>query len=197
MQAWSNTRSATPPLSTRIVLRGLEFRGEIIRLVRTLRGGDRPKNAEEEFPGVSSMPRGCYEPWGLFRRPMGDMKVSDCLRKYQTGGLRRYPDGPFEDVVPSERTPRREREIADHPSIKPQSFLRRLVYAALPLGEGVVADPFMGSGSTIAACEAIGIQSVGVERHREYFDLAKKAIPGLKALETDADELVGAGCRLF
>jgi site-specific DNA-methyltransferase (adenine-specific) len=29
---------------------GLEFRTELIRLVRTLRGGDRPKNAEEEFP---------------------------------------------------------------------------------------------------------------------------------------------------
>ena len=58
---------------------GLEFRGEVIRLVRTLRGGDRPKNAEDEFPGVSSMPRGCYEPWGLFRKPMGDLKVSDCL----------------------------------------------------------------------------------------------------------------------
>ncbi len=44
---------------------GLEFRGELIRLVRTLRGGDRPKNAEEEFPDVVSLPRGCYEPWGI------------------------------------------------------------------------------------------------------------------------------------
>ena len=33
---------------------GLEFRGELIRLVRTLRGGDRPKNAEQEYPGVFS-----------------------------------------------------------------------------------------------------------------------------------------------
>ena len=176
---------------------GLEFRGEVIRLVRTLRGGDRPKNAEEEFPDVSSMPRGCYEPWGLFRKPLGDLKVSDCLRKYQTGGLRRYPEGPFEDVIPSERTPQRERDIADHPSLKPQSLLRRLVYAALPLGEGVVADPFTGSGSTIAACEAVGVESIGVERHREYFELAQRAIPRLKALETDVDELVGAGARLF
>ncbi len=176
---------------------GLEFRGEVIRLVRTLRGGDRPKNAEEEFPGVSSMPRGCYEPWGLFRKPLGDVKGSDCLREYQTGGLRRYPNGPFEDVIASERTPQRERDIADHPSLKPQSFLRRIVYAALPLGEGVIADPFMGSGSTIAACEAIGVGSIGVERHHEYFELAKRAIPRLKAIETDADELVGAGVRLF
>jgi site-specific DNA-methyltransferase (adenine-specific) len=55
----------------------------------------------------------------------------------------------------------------------------------------------MGSGSTIAACEAIGLQSVGVERHREYFNLAKRAVPRLKALESAADELVGAGLRLF
>jgi len=176
---------------------GLEFRGEIIRLVRTLRGGDRPKNAEEDFPGVSSMPKGCYEPWGLFRKPMGDLKVSDCLRRFQTGGLRRYPNRPFEDVIPSERTPRREREIANHPSIKPQSFLRRLVYAALPLGEGVVADPFMGSGSTIAACEAVGVQGIGIERREEYFEMAKQAIPRLKALETRIDDEVGAASLLF
>jgi site-specific DNA-methyltransferase (adenine-specific) len=136
---------------------------------------------------------GCYEPWGIFRKPMGDLKVSDCLRRFQTGGLRRYPDGPFEDVIPSERTPQREREIADHPSIKPQSFLRRLVYVALPLGTGTIADPFMGSGSTIAACEAVGVHSVGVERHREYFEMAQAAIPRLKAVRTDADEAMGIG----
>ncbi len=137
---------------------GLEFRGEIIRLVRTLRGGDRPKNAEIEFPEVSSLPRGCYEPWGLFRKPMpAGMKVSDCLREYQTGGLRRRTNGlPFEDVIDSERTPKAERQIADHPSLKPQSFLRQLVHAALPLGVGIIADPFMGSGSTIAATAALG-----------------------------------------
>ncbi len=83
------------------------------------------------------------------------------------------------------------------PSLKPQSFLRRLVYAALPLGQGVVADPFMGSGSTIAACEALHLQGIGVERQREYFEMAKQAIPRLKKLETDADEIFGAGKRLF
>src|SRR5262245_44096066 len=40
---------------------GFEKRGEIIRLVRTLRGGDRPKNAHVEFPGVSVMPRSGWE----------------------------------------------------------------------------------------------------------------------------------------
>lgn len=178
-----------------LVESGLEFRGEIIRLVRTLRGGDRPKNAETEFSGVCSMAKGCYEPWGILRKPLRPgMRVSDCLRAFQTGGLRRYlNDKPFEDVILSERTPRLERDIADHPSLKPQSLMRRLVYAALPLGEGVVVDPFMGAGSTIAAANAIGVSAVGVERDEAFFELAQDAVPRLARLQVpESDRLVGA-----
>jgi site-specific DNA-methyltransferase (adenine-specific) len=168
-----------------LVAGGLEFRGEIIRLVQTLRGGDRPKNAEDDFPDVSSMPRGGYEPWGLFRKPLPHgMKVSDCLREYQTGGLRRTPDDkPFSDVIPSERTPRRERAIAPHPSLKPQSFLRQLASVALPLGAGIIADPFMGAGSTVAAAEAVGVSCIGVEIVQEYYEMSLRAIPKLTVLQ--------------
>jgi site-specific DNA-methyltransferase (adenine-specific) len=170
---------------------GLEFRGQIVRLVQTLRGGDRPKNAEQEYPDVCTMPRGCYEPWGLFRKPLPNgMKVSDCLKEYQTGGLRRRPDGnPFEDVISSERTPQRERAIANHPSLKPQSFLRQIVYAALPLGDGIVVDTFMGSGSTLAAAEALGYSCVGIERQEDYYALSQTAIPALARLTTKEAQL--------
>lgn len=181
---------------------GLEFRGELIRLVRTLRGGDRPKNAEIEFSGVCSMAKGCYEPWGVLRKPLRQgMRVSDCLREFQTGGLRRYQnEKPFDDVIPSERTPRAEREIANHPSIKPQSLMRRLVYAALPLGQGVVVDPFMGSGSTIAAANAVGVSAIGVERDKSFFEMARNSVLRLESLRLpDTDPLVGAhaGDSLF
>lgn len=166
---------------------GLEFRGELIRLVRTLRGGDRPKNAERDFPDVCSLPRGCYEPWGIFRKPLPPkMTVGECLREFQTGALRRRSDGkPFSDVLLSERTPRRERTIANHPSLKPQSLLRQLAYAALPLGEGLIADPFAGSGSTIAAAEAVGLRAIGVERFAEYYAMSLDAIPKLAALKVE------------
>lgn len=166
---------------------GLEFRGEVIRIVRTMRGGDRPKNAETEFPDVCSLPRGCYEPWGIFRKPIpAKMKISDCLRIFGTGGLRRRPDGkPFCDVIWSERTPKIERAIANHPSIKPQSFMRQIVHAALPLGTGVIADPFMGSGSTVAAAEAIGVKCIGVEKYFSYYEMARVAIPKLAALKIE------------
>lgn len=169
---------------------GLEFRGELIRFVRTFRGGDRPKNAEREFPNVSSLPRSAYEPWGILRKPLQKgMKISDCLREFQTGALRRTPDDkPFTDIIPSGRTPRCEKEIAEHPTLKPQAFMRKVVHAVLPLGIGVIADPFVGGGSTVAAAEAVGIASIGVERYANYYELACKAIPKLAAIQTPQEE---------
>jgi site-specific DNA-methyltransferase (adenine-specific) len=177
-----------------LVAGGLEFRGQLIRVVQTLRGGDRPKNAEEEFPDVCSLPRGCYEPWGILRKPMpSGMRVSDCLRQFETGGLRRLPGGlPFVDLIEAGRTPREEKELAKHPSLKPQGLLRELVYAVLPLGRGVVLDSFMGSGSTVAAGIAMGIQCVAVERNREYFNDAPQAIQRLSKVVVPRDQLVFA-----
>ena len=170
---------------------GLEFRGQLIRVVRTLRGGDRPKNAEEEFPDVCSLPRGCYEPWGILRKPIpAKMKVSDCLREWGTGGLRRLPVGlPFSDLIESGRTSQEERAIADHPSIKPQALLRELVYSVLPLGTGIVLDPFMGSGSTVAAAEALGLTAVGVEKHQDYYEMARTGIQSLSRVSVSRDQI--------
>lgn len=166
---------------------GIEFRTAVIRLVQTLRGGDRPKLGEKDFPDVCSLPRGGYEPWGLFRKPLPKgMTVRQCLREHGTGGLRRRLDGkPFSDVIPSERTPRRERDIASHPSLKPQSFMRQIVYASLPLGEGIVVDPFMGSGSTVAAAEAVGYHCIGIERYTDYYYSAVEAVEHFCAIESD------------
>jgi site-specific DNA-methyltransferase (adenine-specific) len=158
---------------------GLERRGEIVRLVMTMRGGDRPKAAHEEFADVSVMPRSMWEPWLLFRKPI-EGRVQDNLRRWRTGGFRRpSKDRPFGDVIQSAPTHKSEREIAAHPSLKPQGFLRTLVRGVLPLGEGIVLDPFAGSGSTLAAAESVGYASVGVEKDDCYFKLAKAALPKL------------------
>ena len=165
------------------VAAGFEKRGEIVRIVKTLRGGDRPKNAHGEFPGVSVMPRSSWEPWGLFRKPI-EGRVRDNLRKWGTGGLRRISERePFRDVIECAPARGRERAIAPHPSLKPQRLMRQLVRASLPLGEGVVLDPFMGSGATIAAAAALGVRGIGLEIDEEFFGMAGRAIPELAALE--------------
>lgn len=176
--------AGTPLLSPLVALAlcdaGFERRGEIVRLVRTLRGGDRPKGAEDEFAMVSTMPRACWEPWGLYRKPLGSRTVADNLRKYGVGGLRRRStQTPFLDVIESSVAPDCERAIAAHPSLKPQAFLREIVDAALPTGEGRILDPFAGSGSTLAACQAQSSSGIGTEVDVEYFTLATRAIPAL------------------
>ncbi|MGH9325842.1 MAG: DNA-methyltransferase [Terriglobia bacterium] len=175
---------ATNPLLSHLVYwplmdAGFEKRGEIIRLVKTLRGGDRPKNAHGEFAEVTVMPRSGWEPWGLFRKPC-EGRVQDNLRKWRTGGLRRVsPEQPFEDVIRSAPTRPEERRLAPHPSLKPQAFMRQIVCAALPLGSGIVLDPFMGAGSTVAAALALRIESIGIENDPVFFEIAERAIPKL------------------
>src|SRR5438093_3862950 len=162
---------------------GYEIRPAIMRLYFSFRGGDRPKNAEKQFPEVCVTPKGAYEPWMLFRKPISERTVAENLRRWKTGGLRRLSlDKPLSDVIASGRTPDREEAISDHPCLKPQHFMRILVRALLPLGQGTVLDPFMGSGSTIAAAEAVGYASIGLELDAEYFRLAGNSIPRLAAL---------------
>jgi DNA modification methylase len=183
----ANILVASNPLFAHVVTgamasAGLELRGQLVRLVMTMRGGDRPKNANEEFSEVSVMPRSMYEPWVVLRHPL-DGRVQDNLRRWKTGGFRRPSDAqPFGDVIRSQRTPRLEKQIAPHPSLKPQAFLRTIVRAALPLGRGVVLDPFAGSGSTLAAANAVGYESIGIEKDLEYLRMAKRAIERLAAL---------------
>ena len=63
--------------------------------------------------------------------------------------------------------------------------MRQVVHAALPLGEGVILDPFAGAGSTLAAAEAVGYASIGVEKDPEFFALARESMPKLAALKTN------------
>ncbi len=179
---------AGTPILQHLVQRGMaeagfEVRGAIMRLYRGFRGGDRPKLAEKEFYEVCVTQRGTYEPWMLFRKPISERTVALNLRKWGTGALRRVtPEQPLPDTIQSGKTPKIEESISNHPTLKPQQFLRILTRSILPLGEGTVLDPFCGSGSTIAACKAIGYRSIGIEIDDQYFELIEKNVEKLSAL---------------
>lgn len=184
----------SPWVSKAMIDAGFERRGELIRLVQGIRGGFRPKGAEEEFSDMSTMPRSCYEPWGIFRRPMNGELIRDNLRKWKTGALRRTPDGkPFPDVLRSGFPTKEEREIIDHPSLKPQKFLRQIVWASLPFGEGKILDCFAGSGATIAACMALGkeYEGTGIEIDSRFASEANKAVPLLAKVDVDWKDFNG------
>ena len=178
---------------------GLERRDVLVRETKTLRGGDRPKGAHDhpEYSMVSSMPRVYWEPWLLYRKPF-EGKLQDNLAKWGTGGLRRESEErPFTDLLEDGKTGKREREITaaanpnsedSHPNVKPQSLMRELCHAALPLKRGVILDPFMGSGATVAAADAIGYDAVGIELDDAYFQMAKEAIPSFAKISTPIEK---------
>ena len=62
-----------------------------------------------------------------------------------------------------------------HPTVKPTELMKYLIRLVTPK-EGIVLDPFMGSGSTGKAAMQEGMWFVGIEREREYFEIAKQRI---------------------
>lgn len=66
-------------------------------------------------------------------------------------------------------------EDVDHPCPKPLQWMLWMVRKATDAGH-VVADPFMGSGTTGVACVRLGRRFIGIEIERRYFDIAVKRI---------------------
>ena len=62
-----------------------------------------------------------------------------------------------------------------HPTVKPTALMRYLCRLVTP-PNGIVLDPFMGSGSTGKAAIMEGFSFIGIERESEYVEIAKKRI---------------------
>ena len=84
------------------------------------------------------------------------------------------------------------KEEREHPTQKPVPVMRWALMQAK--GAQTVCDPFMGSGTTGVACVMEGLQFVGIERERKYFDIAVRRIEQAYAQpRLFEDAKVGAG----
>ena len=63
----------------------------------------------------------------------------------------------------------------NHPTVKPTALMQYLCRLVTPPG-GVVLDPFMGSGSTGKAALRENFDFIGIEREKEYFEIALRRI---------------------
>jgi site-specific DNA-methyltransferase (adenine-specific) len=63
----------------------------------------------------------------------------------------------------------------NHPTVKPTSLMRYLCRLVTP-PDGVVLDPFMGSGSTGKAAVIEGFNFIGIEREESYMEIAEARI---------------------
>jgi site-specific DNA-methyltransferase (adenine-specific) len=58
-----------------------------------------------------------------------------------------------------------------HPSSKPLALWKWLMKEACPV-DGLVIDPFCGSGTTLIAAKALGCRAIGIELHEKYCEIA-------------------------
>jgi DNA modification methylase len=65
--------------------------------------------------------------------------------------------------------------VNHHPTVKPTSLMQYLVKLVTP-PNGIVLDPFMGSGSTGKACAYEGFDFIGIDMTPEYVEIARARI---------------------
>jgi adenine-specific DNA-methyltransferase len=96
--------------------------------------------------------------WGLGRFTRGTHETAFLLAK----GKPPIPETAISDVIDWQRD-----ENAFHPNQKPVSALTPLIENYCPL-DGVVLDPFMGSGSTLRAAKDLGFRAFGIEIEERF-----------------------------
>lgn len=65
-----------------------------------------------------------------------------------------------------------------HPTVKSTKLMSYLITMITPLN-GVVLDPFMGSGSTGCAAIKSGFRFIGIEKEADYFEISKRRIESI------------------
>jgi site-specific DNA-methyltransferase (adenine-specific) len=89
------------------------------------------------------------------------------------------------------KAPAKERPKVDgtaHPTVKPLTLMRWLCRLVTP-PDGVILEPFAGSGTTIEAALLEGFRVVGIEREAEYLPLIQARLDRVAAIEPDDEQL--------
>ena len=112
-------------------------------------------------------------------------QISGAERKeIEENNLGRFPANVMHDGLQEDwaryfycpKTSKAERgELNTHPTVKPKKLMQYLCRLVTPKN-GTVLDLFMGSGSTGIAAKDEGFNFIGIEKDKEYFEIAEARI---------------------
>jgi len=109
--------------------------------------------------------------WVKNNHSMGDLKHEHArqaeLILFYKGKNHFFPKKRPNDII---KAPRTGNDF--HPSQKPID----LMGAVIEWTDGMIADPFMGSGTTLVACAKMKRKGIGIELDEKYFDIACKRV---------------------
>lgn len=105
---------------------------------------------------------------------------------FPESNFRFFQSCPFteEDYLPifycpkaskKERNEGLKKIINKHPTVKPLKLIEYLVKLVTPKN-GIVLDPFIGSGTTAVACIKLDRNFIGIELEKDYVEIANKRI---------------------
>jgi site-specific DNA-methyltransferase (adenine-specific) len=92
------------------------------------------------------------------------------LDRHKGGASRFFPVFKYQPKAPSRERPKVDGKA--HPTVKPLALMEWLITLVTP-PNGVVLDPFAGSGTTLQAAANTGFQAIGIEREDDYIALIK------------------------
>ena len=82
-------------------------------------------------------------------------------------------DGASRFFYVAKASPSERGENNKHPTVKPLSLMEYLIKLIMPPKDGILLDPFAGSGTTILGANRLGYQAIGIEKEAEYCEIAK------------------------
>lgn len=113
-----------------------------------------------------------FEPICVSMKPI-EGRFIDNFAKWNTGLMYVSPDEKFPtNVMEFNKPSKGEKMGLTHPTMKPVELLKKLIDIFCPK-DGVVLDPFMGSGSTGVACLDRKRIFKGIDINNEYVEMSK------------------------
>lgn len=147
-------------------------------------GFPKSKNLDGDWQGWGTALKPAHEPIIVARSPLAEETVAANVQVYGTGGLNingcrvdRWPsnvllDGEFPVFCYQAKASKKERPQGNvaHPTVKPLKLMQWLVKLVTP-PDGLVLDPFAGTGTTGEACLEEGFRCILIERDPDYIKL--------------------------
>lgn len=137
--------------------------------------------AEGRFP-ANVIHDGSDEVVELFGEPARFFYCAKASKRDRNEGLDEFEairvhDGRADGKVGEDNPRNRSNhaKVNHHPTVKPTDLMRYLCRLITP-PNGIVLDPFNGSGSTGKACMYEGFQYIGIEQDEQYYEIAKARI---------------------
>lgn len=150
------------------------------RRVPSMGGSTRSFTSVHDTIGFFAMQKGYYFDLDAIRIPYDAETKKARSRSIFVGAKWLELGYNPKDLWSVSRLHREHPERADHPTQKPLEIVERIIRASCP-PDGVVLDPFMGSGTTAVAARRCGRNFAGFELNPEYCDIIDKRLAAPEA----------------